>query len=373
MNHGTSLFLYGTLLHGPLLEAVLGRPSKTRRAHLRDHSVHAVAGEPFPMIQPDPGTAAEGVLLEGLSEQDLARLDFYEGAYGFNLGTVSVIAGAATAEAHAYYPEAGLWQADGPWDLSAWVEEWGAVTAKAAVEFMALHGSHSPQDAARAYPQIMMRAQSALRAEAKPAPASLRNAAEGSTVEITARRRPHVGYFAVSRDDLRFPRFDGTMSETVTREAFLMPDAVTVLPYDPKRDRVLVIEQYRYGMHMRGDPRPWSLEPIAGRIDPGETPEETAHRETAEEAGITLSGLHSIGRHYPSPGAVSEFLHSFVGLADLPDDASRIGGLLSEHEDIRAHVIPFDRLMQLVDTGEAGTSPLVLSAYWLALNRSALG
>ncbi len=373
MSHGTSLFLYGTLLHGPLLETVVGRPVQARPAHLADHSVRAVRAEPFPMIVRDPGAAADGVLLEGLSPEDLARLDFYEGAYGFTLSEVQVAAGAGAEKAQVYFPNAGAWQADGPWDLAAWVADWGAVTAKAAVEFMALHGGHTPEEAARAYPQIMMRAQSALRAEAMPAPATLRNPAKGSTIEIATRRRPHVGYFAVSRDDLRFPRFDGTMSETVTREAFLMPDAVTVLPYDPKRDRVLIIEQYRYGMHMRGDPRPWSLEPIAGRIDPGESPEETAHRETAEEAGITLSALHSIGRHYPSPGAVSEFLHSFVGLADLPDDASRIGGLLSEQEDIRAHVLPFERLMELVATGEAGTSPLVLSAYWLALNRAGLG
>ena len=59
----------------------------------------------------------------------------------------------------------------------------------------------------------------------------------------------------------------------VTRAAFVSGDAVTVLPYDPLRDRVLVVEQFRAGPQARGDAQAWQMEAIAGRIDPGETPE----------------------------------------------------------------------------------------------------
>ena len=43
-----------------------------------------------------------------------------------------------------------------------------------------------------------------------------------------------------------------------------------------------------------------------------------------------------------------------------------------EGEDIRTHVLCFEQLMALVESGEAEIGPLVLSAFWLALNRDRL-
>ncbi|MBC7142749.1 MAG: tellurium resistance protein, partial [Rhodobacteraceae bacterium] len=62
----------------------------------------------------------------------------------------------------------------------------------------------------------------------------------------------------------------------------------------------------------------------------------------------------------------------YVGIADLPDAAAGLGGLPSEAEDIRAHVLPFARLMELVATGEVNTGPLIVLAYWLDRNRARL-
>ena len=151
--------------------------------------------------------------------------------------------------------------------------------------------------------------------------------------------------------------------------AFIGGDAVTVLPYDPVLDSVLLVEQFRAGPLMRGDPRPWSLEPIAGRIDPGESPEDTVRREALEEAAIDLGALHRVADYYPTPGAVTEFLYSCVAQADLAGQGGTLGGEAGEDEDIRTHVVPFETLMELIDSGEAGTGPLILSSYGLALNR----
>ena len=78
---------------------------------------------------------------------------------------------------------------------------------------------------------------------------------------------------------LRAPLFGGGQSAPLLREVFVATDAALVLPYDPLRDRVLLVEQFRMGPYGRGDPRPFLLEPVAGRIDAGETPEEAARRE----------------------------------------------------------------------------------------------
>ncbi len=162
------------------------------------------------------------------------------------------------------------------------------------------------------------------------------------------------------------------MSPVVNRAAFVSGDAVTVLPYDPLRDRVLLVEQFRTGPFARGDHTPWQLEAIAGRIDPGETPEDCARREAVEEAGLTLGALLPVAGYYPSPGAKSEFIYSYVALCDLPDGSAGVFGVAEEAEDIRGHLISFDRLMELVASGEASNAPVLLSALWLQRERGRL-
>jgi len=185
-------------------------------------------------------------------------------------------------------------------------------------------------------------------------------------------RQPYASFFSVEETDLTFRRFDGSLSPTVTRAAFVSGDAVTVLPYDPVRDRVLLVEQFRAGPFGRGDPQPWQLEVVAGRIDPGETPQEAARREAVEEAGLDLAELLPISACYASPGAKTEFLYCYLGLCDLPDGAAGLFGLAEEAEDIRGHLVAFDALMALVASGEIATAPVVLSIFWLALNRDRL-
>jgi 8-oxo-dGTP pyrophosphatase MutT (NUDIX family) len=114
------------------------------------------------------------------------------------------------------------------------------------------------------------------------------------------------------------------------------------------------------------------LEAIAGRVDPGETPQEAARREAVEEAGLALGELLEVASYYPSPGAKAEYLYSYVALTDLPDGTAGTFGLATEAEDIRGHLISFDQLMALVRSGEAANAPLILSALWLERERSRL-
>jgi ADP-ribose pyrophosphatase len=191
-------------------------------------------------------------------------------------------------------------------------------------------------------------------------------------VTVETLRHAHAGFFGLEVLTLRHRRFDGAMSPQMTREVFVAGDAVTVLPYDPLRDRVLLIEQFRTGPLGRGDPLPWQLEAIAGRIDPGETPEEAARREAVEEAGLTLGALEKVAEYYPSPGAVAEYLYSYVALCDLPDGVAGVFGAEAEGEDIRGHLLPFDGLMAAVAGGEVSNAPLILTALWLQRERGRL-
>lgn len=363
-----NLFFYGTLRHIPLLEIVLGRSAADiaiRDAVLPNYIVSSVAEGPFPMIAEQVGTQAVGLLVSGLDAQDLDRLDFYEGSFEYDLRRVTLADGHS---AEVYVPKAGLWTADGPWSLEHWEMAWGALSRFAAVEVMGYFGQRSRDAVAAMFPRIRARASTKVHAQN-----SLHGAGTfGGRVEVDQRRIAYSHYFALEEVILRHEKFSGEMSDTVERAVFVGNDAAIVLPYDPVRDRVMLVEQIRMGPLVRGDKSLWQLEPIAGAIDPGETPESAAHREALEEAGVTLGSLEKIAEVYASPGNATEFFYVFLGLADLPDDVTGIGGLATEHEDIRSHLMEFDAFIKLVDEFGATNAPLVMAANWLARHRDRL-
>ena len=334
-------------------------------AQLPDYLVSSVAEGPFPMIAASPGDSAEGLLVRGLGPDDIARLDFYEGSFAYDLVNVTLSDGQL---AEIYVPQAGRWTPDGPWDLAAWQDKWAALSCFAAQEVMGYLGLKSRDEVAAMFPMIRKRAGSRVHAA---------NSLHGAgtlhgKVEILDRQRSYARFFALDDMQLRHERFDGAMSGPLDRAVFIAADAAIMLPYDPVRDRVLLVEQMRMGPLARGDKSIWQLEPIAGHVDPGETPQEAVQREGLEEAGLTVQTLEKVAEVYASPGDSTEFYYIFVGLADLPDAAQGTGGLVSEGEDIKSHIIRFDALMQMVSTFDATNAPLVLAAYWLAHNRARL-
>ena len=361
------LFLFGTLQHRPLMQAVLGVSDhhNLSPAALSDHRVQQVAEGQFPTITYHEGALAEGICVEGLTDDNYARLDYYETAFGYTRRTVTLSDGRA---ADCYFPPVDQWTGAGVWDLEQWVRDWGAISVIAATEVMQYMGDKTPTEIAEMFPMIRARAWSAINAaHSKHGKLTL-----FGQLDITRSLRPYAKYFAVEEIFLRHERFNGDMTPEVLRAVFRAPDATIVLPYDPMRDRVLLVEQVRVGPLARGDRALWQLEPIAGRLDPGENPQDAARREAREEAGLELGELAAAGEVYPSPGNSSEFLYSFVGRADLPDRAAGLGGLEAEDEDIRSHVLSFDDLMQMCDRQEIANAPLFAISYWLARHRDRL-
>lgn len=359
----TTVFLHGRLLSPALRQVILGAAGDTVPARLEGFAGFALPGQSWPVLLPQAGASVDGAMTGGLTGPDLARLDHHEAA----LGQVRVPVGQGRFAYVAADPAGAV-----AWTPDLTLPDGETILAAAAEDVMALMGRVPPGDIARRYGAILVRAASRLRARREPAPTTLRRQAVPGDVRVTEWRQPYANFFAVEETDLAFRRFDGSRSPVVTRAAFVSGDAVTVLPYDPVRDRVLLVEQFRAGPHGRGDPQPWQLEVVAGRIDPGETPQEAARREAVEEAGLELAELLPISACYASPGAKTEFLYCYLGLCDLPDGAAGLFGLAVEAEDIRGHLVGFDAAMALVASGEIATAPVVLSIFWLALNRDRL-
>ncbi|MEM9552141.1 MAG: NUDIX domain-containing protein [Pseudomonadota bacterium] len=371
----TDLFLYGTLRHLPLLWTVLGRDgdaSDLVEAHLPHHRVTWVLDEPFPMIARSPDHVAQGIVLLGLSDDDMARLNFYEGGFDYTLREMTVTQADGTQRlARLYFPDAELWQPGLDWSLSEWAARWGAITVAAAEEVMGYFGNRDAADVARMFPMIRTRASSRVRAN-QGSSAWVPSGKGADQVTIYDRRRVHANYFALDELDLSFEKFDGERSARTKREVFVLQDAAIILPYDPVTDRVLLVEQMRSGPLVRGDDAVWQLEAVAGRIDPGETPEEAARREAREEAGLDIRSLETVAEAYASPSCTTEYYFIYIGIADLPETGGDGYGLSHETEDIRTLVMSFDQLMEMVDHLHAANAPLVLAALWLARARDRL-
>ena len=189
-------------------------------------------------------------------------------------------------------------------------------------------------------------------------------------VEILEHSTLYRGFYSVEKYRLRHRRFDDTWSEVMDREVFARPAAAAVLPYDPVRDAVVLIEQFRIGAYVAGV-EPWLIEVVAGIMEPDEAPEAVAHREAVEEAGCRILALEPIGRILPSPGADSELLHLFCGKIDSAG-VGGLHGLDHEHEDIRASVLPFaDAFARVTEAGVTNANVLI-ALQWLALNRNRL-
>ncbi len=189
-------------------------------------------------------------------------------------------------------------------------------------------------------------------------------------VELVEKTRPYDGYFHIDVYRLRHRRFGGGWTEVMSREMFERGHATVVLPYDPARDAVVLIEQFRIGAYAAGL-EPWLIEPVAGIVEPGETPEAVARREAIEEAGCELAELEPIATVMPSPGGCSEILHLFCGRVDSAG-VGGIHGLEHEHEDIRAFVLPLDDALKRMAMREYNNASMVITLQWLALTRQRL-
>ncbi|HCE5246518.1 TPA: ADP-ribose diphosphatase [Vibrio parahaemolyticus] len=178
-------------------------------------------------------------------------------------------------------------------------------------------------------------------------------------VEIISKESVFEGFFKMVKYRFKHKLFAGGWSDVVEREMFERGHAAAMLPYDPKTDQVVIIEQIRIGALEHE--HPWQLEIVAGMIDRDESAEEVIRREAEEEAGITVGRVASVTSYYPSSGGCSEKLDVFVGEVDA-SKAHGIHGLDYEDEDIRVHVLSREQAYQWVKDGifENGASIIAL-------------
>lgn len=184
--------------------------------------------------------------------------------------------------------------------------------------------------------------------------------------------RLYDGFFKIDRYSIDHKTFAGERTGRFTRELFERGEAAAVLLYDPVQDAVVLTEQYRIGAALKEtDSSPWLLEVVAGIIEPGESAEDVARRESEEEVGCCPNALIPISSYWSSPGGTSEKVHLYCSLIDSKG-LGGIHGLEHEHEDILVRIIPFSLAFAAIASGEINNAATIIALQWLKLNHDDL-
>ena len=189
-------------------------------------------------------------------------------------------------------------------------------------------------------------------------------------VRVLENQSAWSGYFSMRRLTLQHRLFAGGWSEPIVREVFERGDAVGVLPYDPRSDSLVLIEQFRPGA-LRGDDSPWMLELIAGIVEAGESDEDVVHREALEEAACELSELLPIATVFPSAGACTEQVRLFCGRVSKASIGG-LHGLEEEGEDILVHSVSRADALQLLADNRIPNGHTLIALQWLHIHGDSL-
>ena len=193
---------------------------------------------------------------------------------------------------------------------------------------------------------------------------------DAKDVDIQEETTLHSGFLELRQYAITHKLFNGSTSPVLSREALVRQPSVGVILYDPSRQQVVLVEQFRMGPFL-GNDDPWLLEVVAGMSEPGETLDAVARREVTEETGYQVASLLPVADVYVSPGASSEKLKLFCALVD----ASKAGGtfgVADEGEDIKVHVLPLSDAYDMVTDGRINNAPAVIALQWLKLHHHEL-
>lgn len=127
-------------------------------------------------------------------------------------------------------------------------------------------------------------------------------------------------------------------------------ECVGVLPFVDDH-HVIMVRQYRY---VHQEYHRWEMP--TGGIRPGETPEQAAQRELMEEGGYCAGRLIWISSYHTSKSVCHETAHLYIGR-----DLAAAEALADETEFFERAVLPFDVVLQMVETSEIRDSMTVIA------------
>ena len=187
-----------------------------------------------------------------------------------------------------------------------------------------------------------------------------------SKFKIISKKNLHNGFFKMNEITLKYKKYNGNWSNVLKRELFGGAQVAAILPYDPVKKEIILIQQFRPGTISKNFNN-YLDEVVAGIIDDGETPEIAAKRECYEETGCKVKKLIPIQGYFPAPGSSESFYHLFLGETET-FEGTRIMGLENENEDIMVKSYKFKDVREKMQNGKILNGLTLIALQWFFLN-----
>ena len=190
-----------------------------------------------------------------------------------------------------------------------------------------------------------------------------------------------TGFSVLRRTTVEYRRRDGNL-QTFQRETYDRGNGAAILLFDPSRDRVLLVRQFRFPVFVNppaeaATDRGWLIEVPAGllrdHLAEGRSVEEAIRREAEEEAGVNVATPVRLLEAFMSPGSVTERIVLFVASYSSTDRTGSGGGLVAEGEDIAVLEPTLDEAATMIERGDIADAKTIVLIYWALLNRARLG
>lgn len=190
-----------------------------------------------------------------------------------------------------------------------------------------------------------------------------------TTIEIVSDETLSKGWSHLRKVTFDYTN-DAAKTHRLTWEVFDRGEAVAVLLFDPSRQTVVMVRQFRIPAYVNGDPA-FLLEVPAGATEGGD-PLAAACREVLEETGYQIDAPRHLFSAYMSPGSVTEKVHFYFAAISASQKVETGGGLEDEHEDLELLDLDLDAALAMIATGEICDGKTIMLLQWAALNRASL-
>ncbi|HDG1097709.1 TPA: GDP-mannose pyrophosphatase NudK [Klebsiella aerogenes] len=168
-------------------------------------------------------------------------------------------------------------------------------------------------------------------------------------------------YFLLRNMTYELTRCDGSVVRH-KREVYDRGNGATVLLYNPNKQSVVLVRQFRVATWVNGNPDGMLIETCAGLLD-NDAPEVCIRKEAIEETGYEVGEARKVFELYMSPGGVTELIHFFIAEYSEAQRANRGGGV--DDEDIEVLELPFVRALEMVASGEIQDGKAVILLQYL--------
>ena len=183
--------------------------------------------------------------------------------------------------------------------------------------------------------------------------------------KIINKENLYSGFFGLNKYEFIHKKHDGNWTNIVTREIFSGGHVATLLPYDPKKKEIVLIQQFRAGVLSRYDDD-YLYEIVAGIIDKDEKPEDAAKRECFEETGCEVKKIIPVHSYFPAPGSSESYYHLYLGEINS-FEGDRIMGLEAEHEDILVKTFKVEQVRKMLKNNQILNGLTIIALQWFFL------